>query len=271
MNTIINSLLDGEERRCRPAVAYGIASLLLFSTDAAMADDEAEALEIIGDCPDFTESAATVPPIHLQGELGLAYSTIGDEKVLAVPNLLLRLGVIDHLEARLGVPSFEASFAGDKTDPDVSGLEVGIKAAFDVGEKGALGVLPYAVFPLYRGQWNDTGVELGVKGLWSVDFTDFLSLGGNVGVIFEGVAPSEAALEPWYLASLSLGLSFFEWFGAFAEVYGLMNNDLDVMAVGDGGFTFLVTPRLQLDVHAGVGLTPDARGFDVGAGAIFLI
>jgi hypothetical protein len=253
------------------AGAYGIVAFLLFSAEPAMADDEAEALEIIGDRPDFTESAATVPPIHLQGELGLAYSTIGDENVLAVPNLLLRLGLIDHLEARLGAPSFEASFAGDETEPDVSGLEVGMKAAFDVGEKGALGVLPYAVFPIYRGQWNGTGLELGIKGLWSVDFNDFLSLGGNVGVIFEGVAPSEVDFEPTYLASLSLGLSFFGWFGAFAEVYGLMNHDVEVIAVADGGFTFLVAPRLQLDLHAGVGLTPDARGFDVGAGAIFLI
>ena len=68
----------------------------------------------------------------------MAYSTIGDENVLSVPNLLLRIGLIDHLEARLGLPSFEASSAGGDTEPDVGGLELGMKAAFDVGEAGAV-------------------------------------------------------------------------------------------------------------------------------------
>jgi hypothetical protein len=85
------------------------------------------------------------------------------------------------------------------------------------------------------------------------------------------VAPDSAELEPEYLASLSLGVSLPEGFGAFVELYGLMNADADVAAVADGGFTFLVAPRFQLDVHSGVGLTPRARGFDVGAGAIFLL
>ena len=114
-------------------------------------------------------------------------------------------------------------------------------------------------------------MEAGIKGLWSVAFTDIVSLAGNVGVLFEGIAAEIADFEPVYLLSLSLGLSFFGWFGAFAEVYGLINHDADLITVADGGFTFLVTDRLQLDLHAGVGLNPDARGFDVGGGAIFLI
>jgi hypothetical protein len=258
-------------RRRIASGAWGVIVLMLTPAPLSAEEAETEPLEIIGDRPDFTESSATIPPIHLQGELGVAYSTIGDEELLTAPDLLLRLGLVDHLEARLGAPSFEASFDGSGVRPDAGGVEVGMKAAFDIGAKAALGVLPYGAVPVYRGNWRDTGVELGIKGLWAVDFTDHLSLGGNLGVIFEGVLPKSADFEPTYLASLSLGLSLFGWFGAFVEVYGLVNHNPDIIAVADGGFTFLVAQWLQLDLHAGVGLTPDARGGDVGAGAIFLI
>jgi hypothetical protein len=127
------------------------------------------------------------------------------------------------------------------------------------------------VLPVKKQHWSDTGLELGLKGVWSVDFNDAVGLGGNVGVAFQGVAPDSAEYEPEYLTSLSLGLAFLEWLGAFAEVYGLMNDDADVRLVADGGFTFRVAPRLQLDVHTGVGLTSSARGFDLGTGAIFLL
>jgi hypothetical protein len=244
---------------------------LLLASRVTIAQESAAPLELIGDRPDFTESAVTVAPLHLQGELGVAYSTLGDERVLTAPDLLLRYGLVNPLEVRLGVPSAEASFTGSETTVEPGGLEMGLKATRAVGQSGAVGLLPYAVLPVKKRHWSDTGLELGLKGVWSVDFNDTVGLGGNVGVAFQGVAPGSAEYDPEYLASLSLGLSFLEWLGAFAEVYGLMNDDADVRLVADGGLTFLVAPRLQLDVHAGVGLTSIARGFDSGAGAILLL
>jgi hypothetical protein len=232
---------------------------------------EASALEIIGDRPDFTESAATIPPFHLQGELGVAYSTTAGEKLLTAPDLLLRFGVADHLEVRLGAPSAETALGSSQATTDLGGLEIGLKTTFAVGDKWALGLLPFVVLPLKEDRWSNSGLELGLKGVWAVDLTNVISLGGNMGVAFHGVAPASADFEPEYLASLSMGLSLLKWLGAFVETYGLMNNDADVAAVVDGGFTFLVAPRLQLDLHAGVGLTHPARGFDLGAGAIFLL
>ncbi len=250
---------------------YGITvvTACLLAPISAMAREDA--LEIIGDRPDFTESAATIEPFHIQGELGADYSTIGNEKVLTSPNLLLRFGLIDHLELRLGVPSAETSFANDQERTALGGLEIGLKTAFAVGDKWSLGVLPFAVFPLQKDSWSETGLELGLKGVWAVDFTDMVSLGGNVGAVFHGVTPGSADFEPEYLASLSMGLSLLERLGAFVEMYGLINNDADVALVADGGFTFLVARWLQLDLYTGVGLTHPARGFNLGAGAIFLL
>jgi hypothetical protein len=264
-----------DAKRRLSATAALLSSLLaasgtLCAPESAKAAEEPE-LEIIGDRPDFTESAVTIPRLHLQGELGVAYSTIGDEEVLSAPNLLLRCGLVDHLEFRLGAPSVETSFTGSATATEPSGAEVGIKAATSLGSGWAVGLLPYAVVPLKKRQWSDTGLESGLKGLWAVDLSDVVSLGGNVGVIFYGIAADRAEVEPEYLASLSLGLSPLDWLGVFVECYGLMNNDGAVAAVADGGFTFLVAPWLQLDAHSGVGLTPRARGFDVGAGAVFLL
>jgi len=54
-------------------VGLSTMTVLLFAPQSAMAEKSAP--EIIGDRPDFTESSATIPPLHLQGELGLAYSS----------------------------------------------------------------------------------------------------------------------------------------------------------------------------------------------------
>ena len=257
-------------KRYRKLTVAASALFLAIIFASARAHTEDADLEIIGDRPDFTESAVTVPPVHLQGEFGVAYSTMGEDKLLTVPNLLLRLGVNDNMELRLGAPSAKTSFWDLEPDTYPGGVETGIKLATPVGKEWAIGVLPYAVWPINENQWNGTGLELGIKGLWATDLTSILSLGGNLGVIFNGVAPESAEFMPEYLVSLSLGISILNWLGTFFEVYGIINNDADLALVLDSGFTFLVASRLQLDMHYGVGITDAAKGFDVGAGAIFL-
>ncbi len=244
----------------------------------AHAEEEAppqEELELIGDRPDFTESSAAIAPLHLQGELGVDYSTFGDDQVLTVPALLLRFGFVEHWEARLGLPSYEASFVetedgSSETDHDVSGVELGAKGAFDLSDRFALGVLPFVVLPLYGDAWDASGMELGLKGLWAFDLNETFSLGGNLGVVVGGVA-AEGDIAVESLVSLSLGIALTQRLGMFAEVYALISDEPEVAPVADGGFTFLITPRFQVDLYGGVGFLEASRGFNAGCGAIFLI
>ena len=66
-------------------------------------------------------------------------------------------------------------------------------------------------------------------------------------------------------AVLSLGLTVSQRWGGFVEIYGhnRMTKDGDPVSVADLGVTYLLSPKLQLDVHFGRGLQkrgPDRWG-----------
>jgi hypothetical protein len=69
--------------------------------------------------------------------------------------------------------------------------------------------------------------------------------------------------------SFSLGCELTDKLGMFNEWYVIMYRDLfdnRPQNYYDGGFTYLVTPNLQLDWRAGVGLGEPADGFFTGCG-----
>ncbi len=250
------------------SIAIAVAMLMPAFIAAAEADP---APEIVGDRPDYTESAVTIASSHLQGEVGLDYSTLGGDKVLTIPNLLLRYGVGDNLEVRFGVPSLNVVYVGSRTLSEPGSLELGLKATSGWGRRGRVGLLPFVELPVKSEQWSGSGVGVGLKALWSVDFTDDVGLGGNVGVVFEGVTPASAEPMTTYLASTSLGFTLNERLGAFTELYGLEDGGAKVGLVADGGFTYLVAPWLQFDLYFGTGLTPPTSGIDIGFGGVFLL
>jgi hypothetical protein len=61
---------------------------------------------LVSDRPDFTESTGTIAPRHVQVEAGVTWQEVGEEDSLAAGEVLVRLGLGDNLEARLGVGSW---------------------------------------------------------------------------------------------------------------------------------------------------------------------
>jgi hypothetical protein len=65
------------------------------------------------DRPDQTESSTLLPPRHLQLEFGVQYTNDGSaSRTLESPATLIRLGVIERLELRFGIPTIVTEFAG---------------------------------------------------------------------------------------------------------------------------------------------------------------
>src|SRR3954447_23328722 len=75
------------------------------------------------DRPDFTEGTATVPAGHYQLEGGYTFTRQGTDDSQSLGELLLRIGVNDRVEARLGIGSYDWDDPGIPGEPRISGYE----------------------------------------------------------------------------------------------------------------------------------------------------
>ena len=247
-------------------MARQLAVLLLLLPTVA----RAEPPELITDRPDFTESAAAVPPRYVQAELGAVATLTEGQQVLEAPALLLRVGVLRDVELRVGAPSAVVTWAEgqDGADTDVGPLQLGAKLMLP-GDGGAAGLLPFVDLPVRASHYDSVGVGVGLKAVWAVDLGPRLGLGGNLGAQLSWLGAEDAEVAWHALGSLSLGISLTDWLGMFAEVYSLFD-EADLQVYGHSGLTFAVARWLQLDLHGAVLLDTPASGL-VGAGAAILM
>lgn len=234
-----------------------------------VAGAEEEPLELITDRPDFTESSSAVAPGHVQLEMGAEYSSTPEGHSLSLPLLLVRVGVVENLELRLGVPSLLLDFT-DRAHAGAGGVELGGKVVFPIGEMAAVGLMPFVAIPITPGDFSGDGVTAGGRFVWAVDATDWLAISGNLGAMMHGLGGVDADLESELLASLSLGFGLTDRLGIFLEGFASFFLEGDPVPSIDGGFTFLVTPTIQLDAYAGWSYDDGSQGFG-GLGVSLLI
>ncbi len=248
------------------AILLGIA--IASVTPAAAQMDE----PLVSDRPDFTESTGTIAPGHVQIEGGITRQEIGEVDALSVGEILVRLGLGERLEARLGVGSWTrvdvpgAEIDGYE-DPTV-GLKVRLTPPVDDRPPGfpaaslLLGTsVPVGSEELTTDEWEpEARLALG----WIL--TDLLSLGANLGVAF----PSDGDDRfDQILASLTVGIAATDRLGIFVETYGFSEEEPDGESTQyvDTGVTFALTDDLQLDARIGFGLNDPSPERFVGVGA----
>lgn len=222
---------------------------------------------LVTDRPDFTESAVTVPRGDVQLESGYTFTRAGDADEHTLGEVLLRVGLADRLEARIGLGS-HAWIGAAGEDP--SGFEdpsLGFKAILAREETAgvAAAVLAGTTLPVGDGDVGEDDWQPEVKLAVSRGLSEVVALAANAGY---ARASEEGEGFDQGSASLSLGMGLSDRWGAYAEAYGTfpVTRSGDDEAVLNGGFTFLVHPLLQLDARAGAGLTDAAPDFFVGLG-----
>lgn len=266
-------------RRITLRCAVGVCALLV-APDAFGADDG----PLVTDRPDFTESTTAVPVLRMQLEAGYTFTT-DDEKGFrtedhTLPEMLLRIGVGEGVELRLGWEGFSSTelLFSERTDSGRkirrkehedggTDMEVGVKFHL-VEEQGwtpDLGVIVSASLPVGTRTKTSGDVDPQVKWLWAYELTDRASVAGNVNL---AVLTSEKGRFFQTAASLTFAYSPADWLGMYVEYYGLYPNDrgTDCAHYLNGGFTFPVNDDLQFDVRCGAGLNEEADDFFVGTG-----
>jgi hypothetical protein len=230
---------------------------------------------LITDRPDFTESPSSIPAGHFQLEGGATFSRVEEEDADSFGEVLVRIGLGNGLEARIGVPSYEriefpggsVSGFGDPSvsfklrltpDPPASGQAGRPEAALLLGAS-----IPEGDEELSDGTWQP---EARVALAWGLG--PVLSLSSNVGYAYPE-DPEAGRRFHQIFTSLSLGLGLTDRLGAFVEGYGFSEETVGGSETGymDTGLTWLVGNDLQLDVRAGRGFNDADPDWFVGAGA----
>ena len=222
------------------------------------------------DRPDFTEGTSTVPAGHYQLEGGYTFTRQGKDESQSLGELLLRIGVNERIEARLGIGSYSWDDPGVAGERRINGYEdpvLGLKIRLVPDDaKTQLALLLNTTVPvgsdeLTADDWQPEG-----KLVLGRDVTDRFSLASMLVCAY---ASDGGERFSQLAASVSAGFSLTERWGAYLEAYGFSKESVDGSSTTylDTGLTYLLSPDVQFDVRVGAGLDSPDPNWYAGLGA----
>ncbi len=253
-----------------------LAFLFVFGFTFSQEQDNQQA-PIVTERPNASASPLTVPKKMLQIESGGSYTSFEENNLktetYGYNTTLLRYGILDDFEFRLGINFQETRFTSNSTEADdkFSGftpLMAGIKVEItdEDGWIPQLGLLGHLYLPFSAG--SDYRPET-TGGDFLFAFSNTLSeksgLSYNLGAQWRDDSPEVA-----YVYTLSYGYAITDKVSLFAEVYGNFPEDSKANHFWDAGITYLLKPNIQLDAVVGRSIT-DGQDIFLGAGASFRI
>jgi hypothetical protein len=222
------------------------------------------------------DPAFVVPRGTVQVELGTTFERAGDGgETWAGPEPLLRLGVLGGAELRLtgeGLVWTRASGEGSETTGSDLEVTTKVRLAGPARWRPATSLEAGVSLPTGGRAATSGGVDPFATLLASWALGERFSLDANLGLDAASQGPGGSSRVVDTFAALSLGASLDPRAGAFVEYYATLrgSGEPDEHVV-DGGFTYLVTDDVEIDVSAGLGLSRAAPDFFVGAGVSWRI
>lgn len=232
--------------------------------------------ELITDRPDETEAPNLISKGFLQVETGAFYKDFESgafrEELFGYNTTLLRYGLLENLELRLGWDYV-------KRINEINGSEISTKYGFEpllVGakigiaeEKGLLPqigfmghlFLPFSAAKEYRPE--TTGVAF--RFAFSNKISENSDLSYNIGAKWKDDSP-----EAIYIYTIAYGYDLTNKLGVYIEIYGDLPEKSGTDHYWDGGFTYLLSNNVQLDVLAGTGFNNEQNLF-IGGGVSFRV
>ena len=218
--------------------------------------------EIVTDRPDQTESSSTVGKNNFQLETGLTVEKYGNTESFSGPSNLIRYGIFENLELRLGLGYQylkEKKLVNDLKYNGFNDLEFGAKV--QIFKKEGVGTeiafLSHLVLPTAKEQLSDNSVGVINKLAISHEITNNIGIGYNLGYDYIGKQNA-------FTYSVALGFSVSENVGFYVEPYGTWAEQNQFESNFDIGITYLLNPNFQLDAAYGFGLNSNLRYLGVG-------
>lgn len=223
-------------------------AILLFTYCTTFAQDEIDT-----DRPDQTETPSIVPVNRFQMENGFVQQQEQKhESDLMFPTALWKFGISKNLEARLETDIIYNKFQ-DSTQSGLKPLIVGLKIKL-WDEKGfvpqASLITQMQIPKLASKELMVNHLAPEIRFLFQNTLTENADLGYNLGVNWDGESTA-----PIYAYTFSPNISITKKLKAYVEAYGFMPAHHHSEHWTDGGFMFLITKDLQLDISAGYEIT----------------
>jgi hypothetical protein len=232
---------------------------------------------LVTDRPDFTEASTTVGRNVRQLEMG--YTFARDSQAGATtnfhsfPETLFRWGVFAEWFELRAAWNYAVETSNAPGVADLSGAEdlyLGVKLGLtpQEGWLPEMALVPQMTVPTGGSNFNAGEALPGVNWLYAWDINEFLSTGGSsqFNRTLDDVT-GEAYLE--FAQSWTIGYGLSERLSAYTEWFAFVPMSAETVRPEhyfDGGFTYLVSNNIQLDVRAGVGLNEAAADFFAGPG-----
>jgi len=247
-----------------------VPALLTLGPGDLHAQGSAEA-PLVTDRPDFTESTVTVAPGRFQLESGHTFAKLGRTEAHTIGEVLVRVGLVERVEARIGLNSYTVAGSPDGAPDGAEDLSLGFKwtlAARDAGTRRGepdVALLVEADLPTGAEKIGGDGVRPSAILALSWPLSERFDFGMNGGLEYASGGGERFARAS---GSATAAFSLAEGLGVFAEVFALFPEEKggpDTHFI-NAGLTLLAGPDLQFDGRIGVGLDQPDPNYFAGVG-----
>ena len=221
--------------------------------------------EFTADRPGFATGATLVAKSSFQFESGFEFSKSGDLKASSLPNLLLRYGLSDVFEVRLGGTGWtrlSANGNNNNTYMNDALVESKIRLTKDSAPADIALVLGSTI-PIGDNEIASSDVEYGFRLVGAWDVTQTIGFGFNVGAYLAESANERPVIT---ILSMAFDKNLSEKTGIFFELYGEAPEHNTWSPIFDTGLAYIVGSKTQLDCVFGLGLNSTAPDAVVGFG-----
>ena len=214
---------------------------------------------IVTDRPTQSAAVNTVGRGNLLVESGFIFENSTETVDFINVNSLFRFGISDKVELRL-TANYDREEGLDFISSGIGVTSLGTKVFLFSSDNAFADISVLGQLNIPTGDNNDetTGE---VRFNFQNQLSDLFALGYNLGVLAS--QEREYGLSPFYSIALSATLA--EGWTAFIEPYGFFNAPADHRF--NAGLVYLVTPRFQVDLTGGFGLTEESPDSFIGFGA----
>jgi hypothetical protein len=244
-----------------------IASLVVAVASIACAQAAAAdpmTSPIATDRPSVTDSSVVVPPGSLQAENGFASTVSQGQRTFDGPETLLRFGVASKTELRLAAPDY---FGGVGISSGFGDLTVGMKQQLGPAPGGFdVSLVLSLSLPAGAQAISSHGYDPSVQLPWSRALSSNWTVAGMLSVYWPTAhGRRNVTGETTFLVDRQLTKTwdaFVEYAGDFPEQGGPRH-------LAHFGTARKLTPRQQIDLHFGLGLSAAAVDRFIGVGYSF--
>lgn len=235
--------------------------------------------ELTTDRPDKTESPYTVDAGHYQLEMDfLSYTRDAGVENFAIAPINLKAGLLNNLDLQLIVETYNVQrtrYRGAQKGGTVSGfgdLLVRLKQNFwgNDGGRTAFGVMPFVKIPTNQHGLGNSAVEGGIIFPLAIELPGKFDLGAMTEVDWLENEENSRYHEE-FINSITLSHAIVGELSGYVEFFSAVSNARHAGWVGtfDFGFTYKLTPNLQFDAGANIGVTPAADDLNPFLGVSF--